>query len=65
VTTACNGLCKEGGADGASTDQAGGEVKVQVAAELLDRAAEDEAPKLEASAFSPGGTLLDRAVVAG
>src|SRR5512132_1674221 len=37
-----------------------GEVKIQVATELLDLTKEDEAPKLEAYAFSPGGTLLDR-----
>src|SRR5436190_12685087 len=37
-----------------------GEIKVEVAAELLDREKGDEAPKLEAYAFTPGGTLLDR-----
>jgi hypothetical protein len=37
-----------------------GEIKVEVAAELLDRQKGDEAPKLEAYAFTAGGTLLDR-----
>jgi hypothetical protein len=40
-----------------------GDVKVQVAAELLDREKQEEAPKLEAYAFTAGGTLLDRAAI--